>query len=101
MSTASRAYCQRRLAAIDRQLAERRSYLGPTDHGILGRIWAGKNVDDLLDQRAKWAALLQQQQGEDQPMPQDSRLTRNRDRGKITDRGKPTMRRTSNRNRKT
>jgi hypothetical protein len=71
MSQASRAYCQRRLDDIDRQLAEQRGYVGPmwpveTPDGVefsgfLGRFGPGKNVDDLLEQRVKWMALLAQQ----------------------------------------
>jgi hypothetical protein len=71
MSEASRAYAQRRIDAIDRMLGERRGYVGPlwpteTSAGVrfgawLGRLGPGPNIDDLLEQRARWQTLLQQQ----------------------------------------
>jgi hypothetical protein len=71
MSAASRAYCQRRLEDIDRRLAERRGHVGPTGpmetpdgivfSGYLGRLGPGENVDDLLELRVKWMALLERQ----------------------------------------
>lgn len=72
MSKTSRAYCERRITAIDRQLAERRPHAGPiwpeeTSEGIRFGGYIGylagtaSNVDDLLEQRAKWMALLEQQ----------------------------------------
>jgi hypothetical protein len=65
MSHESRAYCQRRIERIDRQLAERRRYVGPLGSGnYASYTWyadAPPNVDGLLEQRAMWMRLLSKQ----------------------------------------
>jgi hypothetical protein len=72
MSAASRAYCQRRIEAIDRELAERRSYVGPiwpdergeTFGGLVFRAFSApppENVDALLDLRLRWVRRLAEQ----------------------------------------
>jgi hypothetical protein len=58
----SKAYIARRIERLDALIAERRGYVGPiwpSEHGEtfggwIGRFGPGKNVDDLLELRAKW-----------------------------------------------
>jgi hypothetical protein len=54
----SRAYITRRIARLDAQIVERRGYVGPVwPSGFLVRVGPGRNVDDLLELRAKWQQL--------------------------------------------